>query len=206
MWYWIGFSCAWILFRIGFRLKVVGKSRIREAWKAGGVLIVANHTSYFDPPVIGVAYGKKTAFLARKTLFKKGFFAWLYPRLNAIPVDQERGDMTSLKRIIKELRNGNPVLIFPEGERSLDGQVKKGEAGVGLVIAKTKAPVLPMKVFGAYEALPRKSKVPKFFTQITVCVGEMIQFPEEQLAIKKREAYQDISDKVIEAIQAIEPS
>ena len=206
MWYWIGFSYAWILFRIGFRLKVVGKSRIREAWKVGGVLIVANHTSYFDPPVIGVAYGKKTAFLARKTLFKKGFFAWLYPRLNAIPVDQEKGDMTSLKRIIKELRSGNPVLIFPEGERSLDGEVKKGEAGVGLVIAKTKAPVLPMRVFGAYEALPRESKAPKFFTQITVCVGEMIQFSEEQLAIKKREAYQDISDQVIEAIKAIEPS
>jgi 1-acyl-sn-glycerol-3-phosphate acyltransferase len=136
MWYWIGFSCAWILFRIGFRLKVVGKSRIREAWKVGGVLIVANHTSYFDPPVVGVVYGKKTAFLARKTLFKKGFFAWLYPRLNAIPVDQEKGDMTSLKRIIKELRSGNPVLIFPEGERSLDGEMNKGEAGVALALMK----------------------------------------------------------------------
>ena len=65
MWYWIGFSCAWLLFRIGFRLKIVGKSRIKEAWKVGGVLIVANHTSFFDPPVVGVAYGKKTVFLAR---------------------------------------------------------------------------------------------------------------------------------------------
>jgi len=204
MWYWIGFSCAWLLFRIGFRLKIVGKSRIREAWEVGGVLIVANHTSYFDPPVVGVAYGKKTAFLARKTLFKKGFFAWLYPRLNAIPVDQERGDMTSLKRIIKELRGGNPVLIFPEGERSLDGTIKKGGAGVGLVIAKAKAPVLPMRVFGAYEAFPRRSKIPKFLTQITVCVGEMIQFSEEQLAVKSRESYQEISDKVIESIMAIE--
>ena len=204
MWYWIGFSCAWILFRIGFRLKVVGKSRIREARKVGGVLIVANHTSYFDPPVIGVAYGKKTAFLARKTLFKKGFFVWLYPRLNAIPVDQERGDMTSLKRIIKELRNGNPVLIFPEGERSLDGEIHKGEAGVGLIIAKSKVSVLPMRVFGAYEALPKESKFPKFFTQITVCVGEMIQFPEDQLKNKSREAYQEISDKTIEAIKSIE--
>ena len=200
MWYWIGYSCAWLLFRIGFRLKVVGKSRIREAWNIGGVLIVANHTSYFDPPVVGVAYGKKTAFLARKTLFKKGFFAWLYPRLNAIPVDQERGDMTSLKRIIKELRGGNPVLIFPEGERSLDGEIKKAEAGVGLVIAKAKAPVLPVRIFGAYEALPRESKFPKFFTQITVCVGEMIQFTDEQLAVKSRETYQEISDKVIESI------
>ena len=204
MWYWIGFSCAWLLFRIGFRLKIVGKSRIKEAWKVGGVLIVANHTSFFDPPVVGFAYGKKAVFLGRKTLFKKGFFAWIYPRLNAIPVDQERGDMTSLKRIIKELRNGNPVLIFPEGERSLDGEIHKGEAGVGLIIAKSKVPVLPMRVFGAYEALSKESKFPKFFTQITVCVGEMIQFSEDQLKIKSREAYQEISDKTIEAIESIE--
>ena len=112
--------------------------------------------------------------------------------------------MTSLKRIIKELRNGNPVLIFPEGERSLDGEIHKGEAGVGLIIAKSKVPVLPMRVFGAYEALSKESKFPKFFTQITVCVGEMIQFSEDQLKNKSREAYQEISDKTIEAIQSIE--
>ena len=86
MWYWIGFTLSLLIFRCFFLLKIVGKNKIRDSWKVGGVLLVANHTSFFDPPIVGVSYGKKTAFLARKTLFKKGFFGWLYPKLNAIPV------------------------------------------------------------------------------------------------------------------------
>ena len=206
MWYWIGFTLSLLFFRCFFLLRIVGKKKIKESWKEGGVLIVANHASYFDPPVVGVSYGKKTAFLARKTLFKKGFFGWLYPKLNAIPVDQEGPDMSSLKRIIKELKNGNPVLIFPEGQRSVDGTILPGEAGVGLVIAKSKAPVLPMRIFGAFEALPRGAKIPKFFTKITVSVGDMITFDEDLLKTKTRESYQKISDCVMNAIARIEKS
>ncbi len=204
MWYWIGFTLSLLFFRCFFLLRIVGKKKIKESWKEGGVLIVANHASYFDPPVVGVSYGKKTAFLARKTLFKKGFFGWLYPKLNAIPVDQEGPDMSSLKRIIKELKNGNPVLIFPEGQRSVDGKILPGEAGVGLVIAKSKAPVLPMRIFGAFEAFPRGAKIPKFFTKITVSVGDMITFDEDLLKTKTRESYQKISDCVMNAISRIE--
>ena len=206
MWYWIGFTLSLLFFRCFFLLRIVGKKKIKESWKEGGVLIVANHASYFDPPVVGVSYGKKTAFLARKTLFKKGFFGWLYPKLNAIPVDQEGPDMSSLKRIIKELKNGNPVLIFPEGQRSVDGKILPGEAGVGLVIAKSKAPVLPMRIFGAFEAFPRGAKIPKFFTKITVSVGDMITFDEDLLKTKTRENYQKISDCVMNAISRIEKS
>ena len=206
MWYWIGFTLSLLFFRCFFLLRIVGKKKIKESWKEGGVLIVANHASYFDPPVVGVSYGKKTAFLARKTLFKKGFFGWLYPKLNAIPVDQEGPDMSSLKRIIKELKNGNPVLIFPEGQRSVDGTILPGEAGVGLVIAKSKAPVLPMRIFGAFEAFPRGAKIPKFFTKITVSVGDMITFDEDLLKTKTRESYQKISDCVMNAISRIEKS
>ena len=204
MWYWIGFTLSLLFFRCFFLLRIVGKKKIKESWKEGGVLIVANHASYFDPPVVGVSYGKKTAFLARKTLFKKGFFGWLYPKLNAIPVDQDGPDMSSLKRIIKELKNGNPVLIFPEGQRSVDGTILPGEAGVGLVIAKSKAPVLPMRIFGAFEAFPRGAKIPKFFTKITVSVGDMITFDEDQLKTKTRESYQNLSDCVMNAIAKIE--
>ena len=204
MWYWIGFTLSLLFFRCFFLLRIVGKKKIKESWKEGGVLIVENHASYFDPPVVGVSYGKKTAFLARKTLFKKGFFGWLYPKLNAIPVDQEGPDMSSLKRIIKELKNGNPVLIFPEGQRSVDGKILPGEAGVGLVIAKSKAPVLPMRIFGAFEAFPRGAKITKFFTKITVSVGDMITFDEDLIKTKTRESYQKISDCVMNAISRIE--
>lgn len=206
MWYWIGFSLAWLLFRLFFRLRVVGRGNIRASWERGGVLIACNHTSYFDPPVVGVAYGKKTTFLARKSLFKKGLPGWIYPRLNAIPVDQDRPDFTSLKRIIKELREGNPVLIFPEGQRTLNGELLDAEAGVGLVIAKARVPVLPMRIFGAHEAYPPGAKIPRFFTRITLCCGEMFEFSDEDLDIKGREAYQAIADRVMKEIAGIKKS
>ena len=204
MWYWIGYCLAWLFFHLGFRLKVVGKDRVREAWKHGGVLIACNHTSYFDPPVVGVAYRKKVAFLARKTLFKKGFYAWLYPRLNSIPVDQERPDFTSLKRIIKELREGRPVLIFPEGQRTTTGEMLEAQPGVGLVIAKAKVPVLPVRIFGAFEAYPRGAKRPKWFTKVKLNIGELFEFTEEELAAKGREGYQALADRVMAEIAKIE--
>lgn len=203
MWYWIGFFLAWLLFRLFFRLRVVGRDKIKASWERGGVLIACNHTSYFDPPVVGVAYGKKTAFLARKSLFKKGFLGWIYPRLNAIPVDQERPDFTSLKRIIKELRDGNPVLIFPEGQRSLNGNLLEAEAGVGLVIAKARVPVLPMRIFGAHEAYPPGAKVPRLFTRITLCCGEMFEFSDEDLDVRGREGYQAIANRVMKEVAEI---
>ncbi len=204
MWYWIGFWLAWLIFRLGFRLRVVGRDRIKDSWKRGGVLIACNHTSYFDPPVVGVAYGRKTAFLARKSLFKKGFLGWIYPRLNAIPVDQDRPDFTSLKRIIKELRNGNPVLIFPEGQRTVDGELMEAEAGVGLVIAKARVPVLPMRIFGAHEAYPPGAKIPKFLTRITLCCGELVEFSDAELDVKGRKGYQAIADKVMQEVSGID--
>ena len=203
MWYWIGFWLAWLLFRLFFRLRVVGRDKIKASWKRGGVLIACNHTSYFDPPVVGVAYGKKTAFLARKTLFKKGFLGWIYPRLNAIPVDQEGPDFTSLKRIIKELKAGSPVLIFPEGQRTLDGEIMEAEAGVGLVIAKARVPVLPMRIFGAHEAYPTGAKYPKIFTRITICCGDIFEFPDEELNVKGRESYQAIANRVMQEVSEI---
>ena len=203
MWYWIGFLLAWLLFRLFFRLRVVGRDKIKDSWGRGGVLIACNHTSYFDPPVVGVAYGNKTAFLARKSLFKKGFLSWIYPRLIAIPVDQERPDFTSLKRIIKELRDGNPVLIFPEGQRSLNGNLLEAEAGVGLVIAKARVPVLPMRIFGAHEAYPPGAKVPRFFTRITLCCGEMFEFSDEDLDVRGREGYQAIANRVMKEVAEI---
>ena len=79
----------------------------------------------------------------------------------------------------------------------------KGEAGVGLVIAKSKAPVLPVRIFGAYEAFPRRAKLPKLFTRITVKAGDIIKFDESDLNVKSRERYQNISDQVMESIASI---
>ncbi len=178
-----------------FSYRVVGKEKLVTE---GPVLIASNHESYLDPPLVGLAHDKAVYYLARKTLFR-GFGAWLYPRLNAIPVDQERPDMTSLKTIIKLLRQNKQVVIFPEGSRTLDGKLQPAEPGTGLIVAKSKAVVQPVRIFGARDALPRGSSKIRF-CPITLVVGDPIVFTPEELNAKGREEYQKISDRIMDEI------
>lgn len=175
-----------------FAYRVVGKEKLVTD---GPVLIASNHESFLDPPLVGVAYDHAVYYLARKTLFR-GLGAWLYPRLNSIPVDQDRPDMTSLKTIIKLLRQGNQVVVFPEGARTLDGELQPAEAGTGLIVAKSKAVVQPVRIFGARDALPRGSGKVRF-CPITVVVGDPITFSAEEFKAKSRDGYQKISDRIM---------
>ena len=197
--YWFGYTWFRALARACFGYEVVGREKLIEE---GGALIVSNHVSFLDPPLVGTAHQQHTYYLARKTLFQ-GFGAWLYPRWNAIPIDQENSDMTSLKNIIKLLKSGERVVMFPEGERSWNGELSKGQAGVGLIVTKAKVPVLPVRIFGAYEAMPRGAKGVKSMP-VTLVVGDPIEFSPEELKGKGRDGYQKISDRIMEEIAKIE--
>jgi 1-acyl-sn-glycerol-3-phosphate acyltransferase len=141
-------------------------------------------------------------FLARKTLLAGPFFGWLLPKLNVIPVDQEGGDRTALKALIRILKAGEGTLVFPEGERTLDGRLRPALPGLGFVIAKTLAPVVPMRIFGAREAWPRGSTRVRF-RPITVVVGEPIYFSAADLQPPGKDVYQRLSQRVMDAIAAL---
>ena len=110
--------------------------------------------------------------------------------------------MTSLKKIIKLLRQKNRVIIFPEGARTMDGSIQPAEAGTGLIVAKSKAVVQPVRIFGAREALPRGSGQIKF-SPITIVVGDPIIFTPEELNAKDRDGYQKISDRIMDEISKL---
>ena len=186
-------------FRGLFSLRVRGKEHLVTE---GSVLVVSNHQSFLDPPLIGSLYEDEMYFLARKSLFR-GFFKWLYTRWNAIPVDQDRPDMASLKTIIRLLKQGNRVLVFPEGARTLDGELDKGQPGVGLIAMKSGAVIQPIRIRGAREALPRGSaKVT--LARIDVHVGPPLVFTDEELAtLSGKEGYQTISDRIMKEIAAL---
>ena len=127
--YWLGWMTFGALFRTLFGLRIEGREHLVTE---GPVLIVSNHQSFIDPPLVGSLYDTATYYLARKSLFR-GFTAWLYPQWNAIPVDQDRPDMASLKTIIRLLKQGERVVVFPEGSRTEDGSLGEAAPGVGLV-------------------------------------------------------------------------
>ena len=118
--YWIARAFARSTFAAtGGAVEVIGADkRIHQ----GGAIIAANHTSYLDPPIVATAYETPVAFLARKTLFRK-FGAWLYPRLNAFPIDRDHADLQSMKSLLRKLKHGERVLMFPEGTRSENGEL-----------------------------------------------------------------------------------
>lgn len=201
--YWFCHTATKIAASVFYRFEVVHPERLIEH---GGALIACNHESFLDPPCVSIAFKNSIHFLARKTLFDNWLFGGLISRLNALPVDQDRPDMTGLRRIIGLLRSGERVLIFPEGERTLDGKFGPAEPGVGLVIAKSQQPVLPVRIFGAYEIFPRGAKFPKLGGKLTVVVGEPLDFAEELATstLDRKELYKSFSERTLAAIRALE--
>ena len=186
------------LARAFFSFRLVGEEKIVED---EGVLIACNHESYLDPPLIIFAFKKPIHFLARKSLFR-GPAAWLYPRLNAHPIDQDAPDRSGLKTIIRLLKGGERVLIFPEGARTETGELQEPAPGTGLIVAKSKVRVQPVRIFGARDCLPRgSSKVRRM--PMTVVVGDIMEFSAERLNSKDRDTYQEISNEIMAQVSEL---
>lgn len=194
-WYLFGYTLSKLILRMFFRMRVIHPERLLEE---GGVIYASNHASYLDPPIIGTCCKKPIYYLARKTLMKWPILGPIFPSLNVVPVDQERADMSALKTIIKLVREGHRTIIFPEGSRTDDGKLQPAQPGLGLVVSKTRAPVVPMRIYGSYEAFPRGAKGVKL-ARITVVVGEPMFFTDADLA-DGRDSYQKVSERVLAAI------
>ena len=170
--------------------------------RAGPVILAMNHQSYLDPPLAGITCDRSIYFLARRTLMDTPVLGWFLPKLNVIPVNQEGIDRSALKALIRVLKSGNAALVFPEGARTLDGDLQPAQPGLGLVIAKTLAPVVPMRIFGAHEALPRGGGG-LHFVPITIVVGEPIFFTAADLDSPGKDLYGRLSQRVMDAIGAL---
>ena len=194
--YWLGYTFSRLLAQIFFRFHILHRERMIQS---GPVILAMNHQSFFDPPLAGNASDRAIFFLARRTLLEHWFWGWLLPKLNVIPVDQEGSDRSALKALIRILRAGQATLVFPEGARTLDGNLQPAQPGLGLVIAKTLAPVVPMRIFGAHEAWPRGSKKIRLHP-ITIVVGHPIFFTQADIAERGKEVYQRLSERVMNEI------
>lgn len=198
--YWIGATLFKSIGKAYCNRRVSGLENLLDE---KGVLICSNHESFIDPSFCGVVYDFQIAYLAKKTLFQ-GIFKWIYESWDAIPIDQEKHDMSSLKKIIKRLKGKDNVIMFPEGARTLDGEIQPGMPGVGLIVAKADCKIQPMRIFGAYEVLPPGTQIPRRH-QVDIVVGEPIYFSKEDIAARGKAAYQWIADEIMMAIEKIEP-
>ncbi len=191
--YYVGRTAIRFCSRILFKLRMDGGDNVPTR---GPAIFAMNHQSFLDPPLAGCMIKGEIYYLARRTLFEKPVLKWLLPKVNVISVDRDGQDRAALKIVIRLLEEGHRVLIFPEGTRSPDGSLQSAKPGLGLIAAKTRAPVIPLRIFGSHEALPRGGTGLKF-VPIRIHVGKPLVFNE---IYKGKEDYQRISDAVMAAI------
>ncbi len=195
-WYWAGYTLSKLIGHIFFHYRVIHRERMIQT---GPVILAMNHQSYLDPHLAGIACKRPIYFLARKSLLKVPILGRILPKLNVIPVDQEGMDRGALKALLRILRAGQGALVFPEGARTLDGGLQPALPGLGFIIAKTRAPVVPMRIFGSHEALPRSGGRLRFHP-ITVVIGRPMYFTEGDVSTDKRTLYQQLSQRVMDEI------
>lgn len=174
-----------------FRLRVEGGE---HHLSHGAGLVCANHQSYFDPVLVGLSCNRRMNYLARETLFRVPFLKQLIHFLDAIPIDRDGSGLAGLKETLRRLKADELVLIFPEGTRSPDGEVQQLKPGFCAVARRSRAPLVPVGLDGAYQAWPRTAKFPTF-SPISVVIGPPL-LPEEVAQLADEELVAEMEKRI----------
>src|SRR5262245_16541112 len=205
--YFVGWTLFGLLFAPSFGWRVYNPDRVLFT---GPVFFAPNHASYLDPPLVGAGLRRPCSFLARETLFRTPLLGAILRSWECVPVDRDGGTASGLRAILDRLLTGHAVILFPEGTRSLDGHLQKARSGIGLLVIKSTAPVVPVLVFGSYEAWSKKEKLPRP-RRIVVTYGLPLQFEELRAEAKTcpkarlKEIYQQVAEEIMAAIAKLEP-
>jgi 1-acyl-sn-glycerol-3-phosphate acyltransferase len=127
----------------------------------GGVMVVSNHQSFLDPLLLGIAADAQLAFLARNTLCNVWGLGAFLRSVGVHPIARGRTDASAVKTVIRLLRGGSNLLMFPEGTRTHDGEVGAFKPGAAALAIRCRVPVIPACISGAFEAWPRDRALPR---------------------------------------------
>jgi 1-acyl-sn-glycerol-3-phosphate acyltransferase len=184
----------WLIYMTGilvYGVRYWGRTNIP---KTGPVLVVSNHQSHFDPPIVGAGSSRRMNFVARETLFHFAPLGWLIRSLDAIPIDRDGLGLNGIKESLRRLKRGEIVLIFPEGTRTRDGEIARFRPGFTALAVRSKAAIVPVAIEGAFAAWPRAQKLPGLGT-IHVFYGEPI-LPEDVARYDERELTAEVERRI----------
>lgn len=183
------------IFNFFFRIKIQGKENIP---RSGAFILASNHSSFLDPPILSVgSFRRRLNFLAKEELFFNNIFGWYIRKLGAIPLSREKTDISAIKECIKRIKRGQPIVIFPEGTRNRQGEIKEGLPGIALLAAKTNIPVIPAYIKGADCALDANLKSLRF-CRIYLKFGKPLMFYRQG-----PQTYSDILQRIMSAIEEL---
>jgi 1-acyl-sn-glycerol-3-phosphate acyltransferase len=185
-------------FRLG-GLKVRGLENLPEQ---GRFILAPNHVSHFDPPLVSHICPRTPHIIAKAELFKNPIFGGYIARLGAFPVQRGKADRQAIRRAMEVLENETPLIVFPEGTRSPDGNLQSAEIGFAMIAHATKSPIVPVYLKGTQNAL--SAVRPGFrFTKTEIHFGEPLFFEEEYSRRGDRATLEAIGARVMQEIAAL---
>lgn len=205
--YAVGWNCFRAIFFVYFRWKAYNPERVPLT---GPVILASSHASFLDPPLAGVAVHRTINYLARETLFRFPVMGWVLRSWGCVPVNREGGGAAGLRAILERLNQGGAILLFPEGTRSRDGKLQPARPGVGLTVTKSSAPVIPIRVFGTFEAYGRHVRIPRPYP-VSVKYGRPLDFKELRAEAatcdrqRLKAIHQQVANEIMTAIEALKP-
>ncbi len=204
--YFLGWCFFRTVFKLYFRWRVFNPERVPLE---GPVILASNHASFLDPPLVGAGVKRGINYLARENLFRFPVMGWVLRNWQVVPVDREGGGARGLKAILDRLLDGGAIILFPEGTRTRDGKLQPARSGIGLTVIKSDAPLVPVRVFGTFEAYGRQMRFPRP-RRVAVKYGQPMRFEqlraEARVCAKPRlkEIYQQVADEILGAIATLE--
>jgi len=171
-------------------MKVYGGANVP---RQGGLLVVSNHVSYWDPVVVGSAIKRKVHFMAKSGLFTIPVFGRIITWCEAFPVSREGTDQKAVRTALQYLKQGEVVGIFPEGTRSHTSKLLDPHLGAAMLAVHGKAAVLPVAVIGTKG----------FLGKVKVVIGKPLNFPKPKPKSDLKEQYREISLKIMNEISEL---
>lgn len=178
-----------LLFLTFWRFRVRGTENVP---RDGGMIVAANHISYFDPPAVGCALPRQLTYMAKSELFKIPLFGKFIASVGAYPIERGKGDIGAIKRSVALLRGGHAIAMFPEGTRNFEGK-SGAQAGAALLASLAGVPIVPAYIDGT-DAVAR-------LAPITVTFGAPIVIERSQKAT--RDELAKITDEVMARIRGL---
>ncbi|GAB6154794.1 lysophospholipid acyltransferase family protein [Desulfosporosinus burensis] len=188
------YSFAKRMFRLQFRVmgwKVEGAENLPLS---GPVILAINHVSIWDPVLAACSLPRQVSFMAKEELFSIPILGTIFSKLGAFPVKRGQGDMNAIRQSLAILKQGRILGLFPEGTRSKTGEIQKGMPGMVLLMEKSQASVVPVKVYGTANLMT------KGWGKIGVVIGkpltaQMLKAPE---GVENRREW--IADRIMQAM------
>jgi len=181
-------------------LTVIGTEQVPAT---GGLLLAPNHTSYIDPPLVGVAVTPRPVwYMGKAELFANPVLNWIFRKVHAFPVKRAAVDREALKYAHKLLTSGKALAVFIEGGTSDDGRLQPPSLGPAMIALRAGVPVVPIAIINADHLLPKHAKWFQF-SRVTVVVGPALSFPHLAGRHADRTALQEVSETVMRHIAAM---